>query len=231
MKKMTAFALALVLLFTLCACGETAVPETENEVPVEVQEVPEQYTKYEDLVDALEAGDYDAALAIIDGMKPAPELPPMVEVQITTENFLDYFEFVEFPEQARREETDADGNAALIMRSGYYLKDGYTVAAERAGECSVQVGLKYEILMFSKGKGIKTDLENVSYEVTGKEDSVFEGDKMLEGRYISYLPDTEPYYCVYVSDTRLAENTGFSTLIPEDKIELVSASGTLFLYE
>ena len=54
---------------------------------------------------------------------------------------------------------------------------------------------------------------------------------MLEGRYISYLPDTEPYYCVYVSDTRLAENTGFSTLIPEDKIELVSASGTLFLYE
>lgn len=237
MKKITALALVLVLLLALCACGETAAPESENEVPAEVQElqevleVPEQYRKYEDLVNALEAGDYDAALALIDAMAPAPELPPITEVQITTDNFLDYFSFVEFPEQGRREKTDDDGNTALIMRSGYYLKDGYTIAAEKAGECSVHVGLKYEILMFSNGKGIKTDLENVSYEVTGMEDSVFEGDKLFEGRYINYLPDTEPYYYVYVADTRLAEKTGFSSLIPEEKIELVSASGTLFLYE
>ena len=235
MKKIAALVLALALIFALCACGETTaaetVAETVKEIRVEVPTVPEQYQKYKDLVDALEAGDYDAALAFIDGMAPAPELPPSVEVQITTENFADYFEYREMPEPFRREETDADGNVILVFRSGYYLKDGYTIAADKAGDCRVEVGLKYEQHWFYDGKNIQTDLENVSYTVRGKAEGVWECDRMCEASYVNFLVDTDPFFYVLVSETRLAENNGNTCIIPEENIELVSAAGTLFLYE
>ncbi len=229
MKK-TALALVLAVPLLLCACGEATV--VEKEVKVEVPEVPEEYRKYQELVDTLESGDYDAALALIDNMAPEPVLPPMAEVQITTENFLDYFEYVELPEQNRTAETDAEGKVTVVnLNSGYYLKDGYTIARERAADCSLQVGLKYELHWFYEGRNIKTDLENVSYTITGKEGSVMPCDSLIRAQYVDYLKDTEPFYYIRVAGTRLADKNDATCLVPEENIELVSASGTLFLYE
>lgn len=235
MKKIAVLALVLALLTLLCACGETVVTEIEKEVEktVEVPTVPEEYLGYQELVDALEAGDYEAAMAFINELERGP-VPPIKEVEITTENFLDYFEYVEFPEQGRSEEKDEQGNVTLVaFNSGYYLKDGFTVAKEKAWDCSLKVGLKYELHWYRKGKKIVTDLENYSYKVSGppNERDIMEGDKMVSGQYVNWRENTEPYYYVPVSGTRLSDKSDDTCIVPVDRVELVSASGTLYLYE
>ena len=91
MKKMVCLLLAAVFVFLFCACGSASpvpVPggnSTETEI-IEVEKIPE---KYAGLIASIEAGDYDGAVAIIDAMRPAPVIPDIMEVTITTENFLD----------------------------------------------------------------------------------------------------------------------------------------------
>lgn len=234
MKKIAVLALVLALLTLLCACGETeaVVTEIEKEVQVEVPTVPEEYLGYQELVEAMEAGDWDAALAFIEELERGP-VPPIKEVEITPENFFDYFEFVEFPEQRRSEQKDRDGNVTLVdLYSGYYLKEGFTVAREKANECIVKVGLLYELHWYYNNKGIVTDLGNLSYKVTGKPGGVMQGDRLCFAEYVAWVPDTEPYYFISVGNTRLAGSRSDSTcLVPEENIQMVSASGTLYLYE
>ena len=234
MKKIVLFALLLALVFALCACGETVVKEIEKEVEVEVPTVPQEYTGYGELVEALEKGDYEAALAFIDRLEPEPEVPPIKEVQITTENFPDYFEYIELPEKGRYNQTDADGNiTAVSMNSGYYLKPEYTVAKEKAWDCSLEVGLKYALHWFHNGECIETDLENATYEITGKNKdfNVMSADRMCTGQYVNWWENTEPFYYVLVGNTRLTDRHDSTCIIPEEDIELVSASGVLYLYE
>ncbi len=234
MKKMIAFVLTLASIFALCACGETAAAEKKDgggnaELPAETQVVPEDDFKYRELAEALDAGDCDAALALVDALEPEPVLPPFEEVEITTENFPDYFEYVELPENNIWTENDAEGNLmALHFRSGYYLKDGYTILAEKAADCRLDVGLLFELLWVRDGEAIETDFENGTYKVTGNLPEGMLSDMMLSGQYANNRQDAAPFYYVYVAETRLAKEDNNSCLIPEENIELVSASGTLF---
>ena len=231
-RKVLFLVLTAAMLLSLCACGETVTVEKEVEVPVEVTVVPEEYQKYQDLVDALEAGDYDSALALIDGMDPAKVLPPITEVEITEENFLDYFEYVELPEQGRSKHYDSKGNFAMVaLNSGYYLKDGYTIAAEKAGDCRLEVGLKYGLYWYYNRSIITTDLENATYKAAGKAKYIMDCDRMCSGSYVNYIENTAPYYYIFVASTILAPKSGSTCLVPEDGIEIVSVSGTLYLYE
>ncbi|MBO4297968.1 MAG: hypothetical protein J5998_04150, partial [Clostridia bacterium] len=235
MKRLLATALVLVSVFALCACGEAAVEEkietpAEVEAPVEeVPAIPDEYLKYQELVDALEAKDYDAATAFVDALEPEPVLPPVEEVEITTENFLDYFEYVQLPENNFWTESDSAGNVtAITFQSGYYLKDGYTVAPERAYDCSVEAGMKYDICWYYNNKKITVDLENHTYSTSWKpsDRDTMHSDKMCVG---TYRGGDQPFYYIGLSGTRLAAGKDSSCLVPEENITLVSASGTLFL--
>ncbi len=240
MKRWIAAALAFVSVFTLCACGGAAVAEENSpaggpaEAPVAasvevVPVIPEEYRKYQELIDALEAEDYDAAAAFIDAVEPTPEPLPVEEVEITAENFPDYFEYVELPANNYWTSKDADGNVtAVYLRSGYYLRDGYAIAMERAGDCYVEAGLKYDLLWYHNNNKIKTDLENFTYTTSwkpGKRD-IGHGDRMCVG---SFSYGDPPVYYISVSDTSLAAGKGSSCLVPEENIQIVSVSGTLFL--
>ena len=66
MKKAVLALLILSLCLGLCACGEPSIVEVEKEV------IPE---KYQGLIDALEAEDYDGAQALIEGMRPTSAGP------------------------------------------------------------------------------------------------------------------------------------------------------------
>ncbi len=231
MKRAVLVLLILSLCLGLCACGEPQVIEKEVEVEKIVEVVPE---KYQGLIDALEAEDYDGAQAALDALKPVPKTPPIKEVKITTENFFDYFEYKEFPEENLWPEKDSAGILVSVSAfSGYYLKEEYTIAEERFEECKVEAGVKYAVQDYYYAKLIEADLDTLTYAVKGRPSWTHNEDMLIEGRY-SHPNNNAPYYALLFQWAACLTNdykNHTSTLIPEDKVELVSASGTLYLYE
>ena len=119
MKKVIATILILSLTLPLCACGASASEPTPEPTPNPAEVL---YEKYAGIIDALEAEDYDGAIAQISEMKPAPEI---IEVTITPENILDYFDFEEGSDVLER---DAEGNITSFWKSwsyGFRLKKEY----------------------------------------------------------------------------------------------------------
>ena len=228
MKKAVILLLILSLCLSLCACGEPQVIEKEVEVEKIVEVIPE---KYQDLINALEAEDYDGAQAALDVLKPVPETPPIKEVTITTENFFDYFEYVEFPEYNLSIQKDSAGNlTGLYYFSGYYLKEGYTVAEENRQDCKVEAGVKYNYLVFWNNRGITVDLENRTYTVTGRASYTDKHDETKTGYAVRPTQDGPWSYYIDINGTYLSNGKDSGTQLISD-LELVSASGTLYLYE
>ena len=238
MTKLIALVLILAAVFALCACGQPAaqekVIEKEVEKVVEVPVVPEEYKKYQGLIDALEAKDYDSASEIFEGLLPVPEVPPMKEVEITKDNFLDYFEYQQFPaDNLNFRRTSAGDIYAVSGASGFYLKDGYKIAHEKAAECKVEAGVKYKISWFYAGnKGINIDPATCSYDITLKANDVTDQDELSESYYLTYPDGTEMFAILFSYAAQLSKEKNDANLIIEpDGVELVSASGTLYLYE
>ena len=226
MKRAVLAILILSLCLGLCACGQPQVIEKEVEKIVEV--VPE---KYQDLFNALEAEDYNGAHAIITAMEPEPETPPIKEVKITTANFFDYFEYVEYPEPGLYIEKDSAGNVKTISCSpGYMLKREYTLAKESLRECSIEAGVRFKVYYFVYDENknhITVDLSNRSYVITGKPDFINSEDTMIES-HLYYANTPNPVFIIDFTHGNQLSNDG-SVIIKD--IELISASGTLYLYE
>lgn len=240
MKKLIALLLVISSLLPLCACG-TAVPEpivTEKIIEKEVPVVPEEYVRYRDLLDALEAGNYDSAQSILDSMKPESAISHVKDVKITRENFFDYFEFVAFPDYGRSYSYDRDGTVLAVGgMSGFYLKDGYTVAKDSLSLCYTGVAVKYDILSFAQNENITVDLENCTYTVTGAPSQTDAFYKMLDGSIMSVEKDGSYSYSYYISLPGFNLQTSNLSNIPDmdswvvDNIDLEIASGVLYLNE
>ncbi len=214
MKRAVLVILILSLCVALCACGSPAP------LPAPVQAADPAPTPM-----------MEAAPEPAPEPEPEPAAPSVVELTITTENFLDYFEYVEFPENDLESFTirDTSGKITSIsFLSGYYLKDKYTVAEENYKDCKVQAGLKWTFLTFWDKKGITVDLENHSYTVTGKPTTTDYYDQMITGK--AFQPTEGAPWSYYISLGLLELDNGIYTSIFTD-IELVSASGTLYIYE
>ncbi len=231
MKKLTVLILVLAIALTLCACGETASVEKEVEVPV----IPDEY---KDLIAAIESEDFDTAQKLLDAMKPVPETPPIKEVKITTENFFDYFEYVELPEFNRRIEKDSNGDIKVLMvNPAFVLRDEYKIAVESIDNSTVEAGVKYTNLAFYPVETAEIDINfsDLTYEITGKPTETTNLDSLLEARFEVFEDGTSAFYLPFNSNIQLIgddEGTGFVTLIiDQSSIDLVSASGSLFLYE
>ena len=234
MKKRIALLLVLALIFALCACGQPQVIEKEVEKTVEVPVIPEAWQKYQKLFDALKAEDYDGASEIFEGLLPEPEGPPTVKVEITKDNFLDYFEFQQFPpNNLDFGRTSAGEITSVFGRSGFYLKEGYRVAHEMANDCKVEVGVKYKVSWFYNGnKGINVYPATCTYDITLKPNDVSDEDELIEGVFWIYPDGYEEYAVFFKYGAQLSKEKNRSTLIIEpDGVELVSATGTLYLYE
>ncbi len=126
-----------------------------------VEDLPAAYEPFRDVLEALVNDDFDGAQALVEERMPDPEPIPSVEVTVTKENFLDYFEYVDIPELyiQKGTERDAEGNITrVVVLSGFYLKPEYTPAEDKLGDCYVNVGIKWRLLAFKNNKGIKVDL-------------------------------------------------------------------------
>ena len=230
MKKLVAVVLILVAVFALCACGETQVIEKEVEKTVEVPVVPEAWQKYQSIFDALEAEDFDSAQALIEDMKPVPETPPIVEVQITKENFFDYFEYVCEP-QYEYAERDSKGNYTNVgFDVKYVLKDEFSIAKEKIDECSVDSGVTFKFVWYSDSVKKTINFDTFEYTVKGGNPFISKEDAMFRGKCVE-KDDKTSYEIPFYSGSIGSYCIGYTGIQVYEDIKLVSASGTLYLYE
>lgn len=114
MKKAISLILTLVLCLALCSCGvdekysallehldagnyegikselATLSPAFKAEQE-QMKTDAEKLAKYADLIDLLETEDYEGALADVQSRIPVPEEPSYTEIEITIDNWEDYF--------------------------------------------------------------------------------------------------------------------------------------------
>ena len=113
MKKLLTFVLASAILLMLCACGTTTV-ETVEETPAPVEETVEPTPE------------------------PTPEPREIKKVEITAENFLDYFDYVVTPDYDNAEKDDEGNITSLTVCYDYVLKAEYEAAWEQAKALPVE---------------------------------------------------------------------------------------------
>ena len=117
MKKHIVFLLAVVMTVSIVSCGGDTGKEPEPSIG------DQMYEKYRTIIDKLEGENYDGAIEEIQAMKPAPVVP---DVEITEDNFFDYYEIVYLENSFDR---NADGKIVSIDRRDYEfefrLKDEY----------------------------------------------------------------------------------------------------------
>ena len=80
------------------------------------------YEKYSDVIDPMEAEDYDGALAAVKGRKPAPE---QTTIEITADNWQDYFEVIDVTAIPKNEFGKLDGQ---LPHTEIVLKEQYSGA-------------------------------------------------------------------------------------------------------
>ena len=206
MKKLIALALILASVFALCACG-SSFPALSGSAKTDADPEP------------VETPSATASLNY-------------VTVDITKDNFYDYFEFVEFPSYDIAVTESPDGLAQKVYAmSGFYLKDKYSIQVIRENNCSVRIGVKFDTLCFDQNRNITIDMNSLTYEVTGDPSNVYSYDGTIEGTtfidgnsqlsYMLRLPTRFTY------GTGLADDFSFIT----DNIEIVSVTGKLYLIE
>ena len=85
MKKYIAFLITIIMAVSIISCGGNNNKEPEPSIG------DQMYEKYKSIIDKLEGENYDGAIEEIQAMKPAPAVQ---EVEITPENFFDYYDIV-----------------------------------------------------------------------------------------------------------------------------------------
>ena len=142
MKKLIALALILASVFALCACG-SSFPALSGSAKTDADPEP------------VETPSATASLKY-------------ETVDITKDNFYDYFEFVEFPSYDIAVTEGPDGLAQKVYAmSGFYLKDKYSLQVIREENCIVRIGVKFDTLCFDHNRNITIDTDSLTYNVTG----------------------------------------------------------------
>lgn len=219
MKRFFSLFLTLSLALCLCACGEPEV--IEKEVPV----IPTEYVEYADIVDALVREDYDGAAALIDGLRPAPELTeaPMKTVELSMANFFDYFEYVEVRSVLAY---DLKGEVKTVgVDSFYRLKDGIVLADPT--EHPSEGVLSCELATRKARLGLM-DMEELTWRNTFNATDYKENPELafssLTDRVDGVL--TIPVFHSYYTDCAVYKNV-YSQYVGE--FELNGVTGTLLL--
>ncbi len=239
MKKLIALTLVLASVFALCAIGGAApaaeaapavrLVDAATEEPV----LPEEYQQFEEVFEALVAGEYDKAQALIEKMKPQPEKSEIVEIQITNDNFLDYFKYTKDFKPWQDIQKNSKGTpVAFWLQPAYVLKDGYRVVSDEEHESKIDVGVKYKFkLYYNPKKSIKIDFNKLTYEITGKANNTDKKDEMLEGHIYKDDNGNFTFFIPFNNGIYMTYQKGYSAQnIPKGDIQLVSAKGTLYLY-
>ena len=232
MKKLVSACLLIALVCSLCATGVFASALSPEEL----------YEKYAPVIDALEAEDYDAAVEAIDALQPVVEYEA---VEITPENFFDYFEI----QQGEAQKVTMRDGEERILPGGLevVMKEGVRERLNRK-DSTLTIGVKAKKDFYRA----KIDAETGEVKLGDKMDSkdkkalkksaswweskvdtqieVFYGD----GYFNSWL-DSDAFwykdkqYNYWTNEpAQLGSKTKYYQVVYRD-IELVNAVGTLYL--
>ncbi len=129
MKKYIAFILTMIAVISIAGCGSStnvsSSPNTESSISeaTEPSVAEQMYEKYGSIITKLEGENYDGAIEEIEAMKPAPVVQ---EVDITPDNFYDYYDIIYRENDISR---DSDGRITRIYKwdneFSFVLKDEY----------------------------------------------------------------------------------------------------------
>jgi hypothetical protein len=144
MKQAMSLILTLILCLSLCACGNQ-----------------EKYKKYDTLIGYIEAGDEENAtkefLALLEQNKPETTEPATTTVEITMDNWQDYFELRLVADISRDHFDEVEDTFAkwrLYLKEEYWGKVpeadvAFGYYATEACECNFSYDLDTEILSYS----------------------------------------------------------------------------------
>ena len=137
MKKYIAFLITIIMAVSIISCGSSNNKEPEPSVG------DQMYEKYKSIIDKLEGENYDGAIEEIQAMKPAPEVK---EVEITPENFFDYYDIVYWEYNIER---DSDGKITRIDKRDnvfdFKLKDEYLLDVDEDNTIEIGVTCEYDL--------------------------------------------------------------------------------------
>ncbi len=239
--KRNSFLLILITMFLtteniLCACGNSILvplPTKEQEtassdsttVITNINNIKDA-TTFSKLTDSQQSNTPDKGENNDSQHTNSTTHNNIEKVEIDTNNFFEYFEYVELPQNNMIIEEDLEGNRTrIIASSGFYLKETHKIAKERENDCNVDIRVTYTRYGYRwLDKAVKTDLDNCNYEIIGKKQyETNKHDEIIKGLY---SPEAG-YYIWIGSDTVL--NSVSAKIIDSNSIVLVSASGVLYL--
>ncbi len=173
MKKLLSTILVFSLCVTLCACSGVSREDYDaavanyNALAANYEALKNKVEPYADVIDALEAEDYDRAVKAVTARKPVPEV---TKIRITKDNLWDYFEIAE----DRQERTDAYGNTVYVcIYKGLALKEGCVMADPEEYPTDVAAGFAYDSIWNIYYYPCTVDFETFScdrYAATTKKD-------------------------------------------------------------
>ncbi len=137
MKKYIAFLITIIMAVSVISCGGSNNKEPEPSVG------DQMYEKYKSIIDKLEGENYDGAIEEIQAMKPAPTVQ---EVEITADNFFDYYDIVYDENNIER---DSDGKITEIKKWDnnfrFILKDKYSLDPDKDNKIVIGVTGDYDL--------------------------------------------------------------------------------------
>lgn len=228
MKKIVTVLLVTALSFSLFACAAPA-PAPAEAAPT-AEPAPSKgdllYEKYSDILDALEKEDYDTVIKAVVAMKPVPTPVPVTSVDITMDNYLDYFDIV----TSTYDQNDAYGKLSYRNRNiMLQLKDQYAVDPENPGE--ITAGVNSEQL-HQTYKGTDFDFETFTSASKLKWKPDKSTESMSNTSFMRYDPETSRAYLtcdLYYEYAGLDIDNNWTHVTTVTNYELVNISGTINL--
>ena len=226
MKKTLSLFLVLVMVLSLCACGQTSTqsPAPTSEAPQEPSYEEQMYKKYESIISSLEAEDYDGVIEAVTAMKSISNPPPSTVVQITMDNYLDYFDLTK---TVTHVEKDAYGNPFWMDRElALQLKEEYSCVPDNPGEITVGYEAERNYTVY---QGTDADFE--AFTTNGRiivSENSLDSRTQKSSRQIDVSTSRVYLYCP-LSYEQLVNDNGNIIADIAISTEIVNISGTICL--
>ena len=209
MRKARIAVFIVAICIVLCACGRKSEPEPMHGSTPIMEPTP---NPAEILFDDPDTGD-----APEDGK--LEENDEVVEVEITMDNLMDYFEIV----KDRTEKKDSKGKLYyLFISRRLALKKEYTLAEWEEYPTDVSVGFEYDSKFVCYRKPCTIDFK--TFKVTGK---VWSQDKTHESQ-IAHFPFSPLLDCYWADSGPSSKDTP-SVVSTSSNFKFLTASGKLYL--
>lgn len=217
MRRLFCFSLIMIMIISMCGCVSNNEFEAVNAELKASQDQLAEYKEYDTLIGYLKSENYEAAIADIESRMPKPTEPPYSEIEITMDNYLNYFtvDFVEdWKVNAFGEIDGLDVN--YILR----IKEDYTSRLRNLENTTINVEWTEEGHVYN----CDVDFKNKTYTLAAEPNYIYPANKQTKSFAGSF----------FVSDTFLGAtlakgNISGDTIWMPGNFEILRIQGSIFL--